>query len=341
MNLLIKDESSQYYRCGYSCDNAVVLAFEQENYFITDSRYTVEASEAVNRNTIVIEAPDLMKSLRELIRKNHLRSLLYDPKEWRLSDFKKLESKLSKVNLKAKEGHFSAVRAIKSDDEVALLKKAAAIGAEAFDSFARFLGENDTQLSEKRLFFKATEILTGLGERDLSFDPILAVNENAAKPHALPTDKKLNSGDLLLMDAGIKYKRYCSDRTRTVRYGREFTFDTRQQFGPGELQKAYDLVLKAHDEAIRQARVGMKARELDAIARNVIEKGGYGERFIHSLGHGVGLDIHEYPFLNKRSETVLEENMVFTIEPGIYIPGQFGIRIEDMVVLKQDGAQIL
>ena len=143
------------------------------------------------------------------------------------------------------------------------------------------------------------------------------------------------------MDAGIKYERYCSDRTRTVPFSSQMDFGTAQLFNDTEIQRAYDLVLKAHDTAIHKARVGMKASELDAIARNIITEGGLGERFVHSLGHGVGLDIHEHPFINSRNNMILEENMVFTIEPGIYIPGKFGIRIEDTVVLKDDGAHTL
>lgn len=341
MNLLIKDESSQYYKTGFSCDNAIVLSFGEEHLFITDSRYTLEAAESVNDRTEVIEASDLVKTARQLIRKAGLRSLVYDPKEWHSSDFKKLSEKLHKVNLKAKEGFLASMRAIKTDEEIALLKTAAEIGADAFDRFAIFLNENGHTYTEKNLFFKAMEVLTCQGERPVSFEPILAVNANAAKPHALPTDDALKKGDLLLMDAGIKHERYCSDRTRTVQFDSAFNFTRQQHFKNPKIQKVYDLVLKAHDEAIRLAKPGMKASELDAVARSIIEAGGYGERFIHSLGHGVGLDIHEHPYINKRNDVVLEENMVFTIEPGIYLPGEFGIRIEDTVVLKSDGAHIL
>lgn len=341
MNLLIKDESSQYYKTGFSCDNAVVLSSGEEHYFITDSRYTVEAAESVNRQTKVVESSDLIKTARQMIRQHGFRSLVYDPGEWRANDFKKLSEKLPRVNLRAKEGFLAAMRAVKSEEEIALLKKAAEIGADAFDRLAIFLNENGQSYTEKNLFFKAMEILTDRGERPVSFEPILAVNANAAKPHALPTDDTLKNGDLLLMDAGIKHERYCSDRTRTVQFDTAFNFSRQQRFKDAKRQKLYDLVLKAHDEAIRQVKVGMTARELDGIARSVIEAGGYGERFIHSLGHGVGLDIHEHPFINKRNDLVLEENMVFTIEPGIYLPGEFGIRIEDTVVLRADGAHIL
>jgi Xaa-Pro aminopeptidase len=151
----------------------------------------------------------------------------------------------------------------------------------------------------------------------------------------------LHRGDLLLVDAGLKYRRYCSDRTRTVYTEKGFTFDTDQNFKSKKTQKAYDTVLKAHDYAIEKARSGMKAKKIDALARNIISKAGFGDYFVHSTGHGVGLDIHEMPYISTRSNTSIEDGMVFTIEPGIYIPGEFGIRIEDMVAMVDGRAVIL
>lgn len=341
MNYLIKDENSQYYKCGYSCDNAIVLGCENENFFITDSRYTTEANEQINKNTIVIESSDIIKSARELIRKSNIFTIAYDPKEWKISDFENLKEKLPKVNFKPKENLTLLQRAVKSDKEISFLKEAVKLGAKAFDGLADFLNKTKEQLSEQNIHFKANEFLTSFGELDLSFEPILAINENAAKPHAKPTKSMLKKDDLILFDAGVKYNRYCSDRTRTAFFSNGFDFSFAQNFKNQKIQKAYDLVLKAHDEAIKQAKIGMKASELDKIARDIIAKGGYEKEFVHSLGHGVGLNIHEFPFINKKSQTILEENMVFTIEPGIYIPNEFGIRIEDMVVLKSDGAYIL
>jgi Xaa-Pro aminopeptidase len=146
---------------------------------------------------------------------------------------------------------------------------------------------------------------------------------------------------MLLVDAGLKYKRYCSDRTRTVCAEKGFVFDTAQHFGKKKMQKAYDTVLKAHDRAIAKARSGMKAKEVDALTRDLIEKAGFGKYYVHSTGHGVGLDIHEMPYISSRSDTVIEDGMVYTIEPGIYIPGKFGIRIEDMVAMVDGRAKVL
>jgi len=143
-----------------------------------------------------------------------------------------------------------------------------------------------------------------------------------------------------VFDAGVKFQRYCSDRTRTACFNKAFSFSIKQNFSNQKIQKIYDTVLKAHDMAIKKAKVGMRAKELDAIAREVIQNAGFGKYFVHSLGHGVGLDVHEYPFLNKKSDFILEENMVFTIEPGIYIENEFGIRIEDMGALTKDGFEV-
>jgi len=195
-------------------------------------------------------------------------------------------------------------------------------------------------INEYELSYRFKEKLTNRGTRALSFEPIVAINENAAKPHAEVSEKRLKRGDLLLLDAGIKYKRYCSDRTRTIYVGEEIFMDKRQKF-PKEIQKIYDVVLKAQEAAIKAIKPGLPINELDKIARNIIEDAGYGKYFVHSLGHGVGLDIHEWPYVNSKNTIPIQNGMVFTIEPGIYIPGKFGIRIEDMVMIKDDKCVIL
>ena len=180
------------------------------------------------------------------------------------------------------------------------------------------------------------------GAYALSFEPIVAINENAAKPHALPTDTEVKIGSLILVDAGLKYERYCSDRTRVAEYGNNLNFDKKHQtFLSSKRQKVYDTVLKAQERAIKAAKPGVKACDIDKAAREVIEKAGYGKYFVHSTGHGVGLDIHELPVISAKSETIIEENMIFTIEPGIYLPGEFGVRIEDMVRIAHTRAVVL
>ncbi|BDY12535.1 aminopeptidase P family protein [Hydrogenimonas cancrithermarum] len=340
MNYILRDENAIYYECGYSSDNAVFLSLGSEKWLITDSRYTVEAKEQV-RNAEVIEASDLLKATRSLLRSHRVMRLVFDPKDWTVQGLEGLKRKLPHTHFAPQPDFSHQKRIVKSEEEIALLKKAAELGREGFDAFANYLNLSGCERREKRLHFEAKAALSHYGEYDLSFDPIVAINANAAKPHALPTDVVLKEGDLLLVDAGLKYRRYCSDRTRTVHVKEGMTFGDDQKFASQKIQKAYDLVRKAHDMAIEKARSGMTGAQIDRLAREVIEKGGMAEYFVHSTGHGVGLDIHEMPYISARGKTIVEDGMVFTIEPGIYIPGEFGIRIEDMVLMRSGRAEIL
>ncbi len=339
MNYILKDENALYYECGYSSDNALYLKCGSEAFFITDSRYTVEAEEKVTQAE-VITSPNLIKTVRKLMKKAKIKKLSFDPKEWSVGAFEALSAK-SGILFRQKPDFSHKKRIIKHDHELEILATAAKLGRKAFQRLEQEIDTHGFGEDEYRLTYTAKSILSDFGRYELSFDPIVAINANAAKPHALPTDTRLQKGGLLLVDAGLKYKRYCSDRTRTVYAGKHFQFRTRQHFTKRKIQKAYDTVLKAHDHAIHKARSGMRAKKVDALTRDLIEKAGFGKYFVHSTGHGVGLDIHEMPYISSRSETIIEDGMVYTIEPGIYIPGAFGIRIEDMVAMVDGKAAVL
>ena len=339
-NYILLNENAIYYECGFSCDNAVFLQLGNESFFITDARYTIEAKEYA-RNASIIESSDFIKDTQELLKKSKIKKITFDPSDFKLAFYQKLTADL-KIDFIPKENFSKLKRIIKSDEEIQLLKKAAMIGKAGFKELAKFIRKNGFKQSENFLHFKAIEKMSAIGKYDLSFDPIVAINANAAKPHALPTNKKLKLNNLLLVDAGVKYKRYCSDRTCTSNANFEkFTFKREQKFKSKKHQKIYDLVYKAQLNAISKAKVGMKASDIDKLTRDVIEKAGYGKYFVHSTGHGVGLDIHEFPNINSKSDVIIENNMVFTIEPGIYLPNEFGVRIEDTVVIKNGRAIIL
>lgn len=338
-NYILRDENSVYFECGYSCDNVLFLSLGGDNYFITDGRYEIEAKlEAKNCEVIITN--DLIKDAKKILRKSKIKKINYDPNDFTVFIFEKLKDGLQ-VNFSPKPNFSKLKRIIKTDDEIKLIKKAMSLGRDGFKELAKFIQKKGIQKSEKYLFFKAKEYMSNKGKLDLSFEPIVAINENSAKPHALPTNKKLRKKDLLLVDAGVKYKRYCSDRTCSSFVGDEFNFKRKQKFNTKLEQKIYDIVLKAQTTAINKARTGMKASAIDKIARAVIAKEGYGKYFVHSTGHGVGLDIHEYPNINSRNDMIIEDNMVFTVEPGIYLNDQFGVRIEDTVVMKNGKAEIL
>ncbi len=339
MNYMLKNENAIYYECAYSCDNALYLKLGKEAYFITDGRYTIDAKQHVKGAKVLISG-DLYGEAVRLLRRNRVKKVVFDPKEWSVAGFEKVRSE-TKVTFRPVPDFSHKKRIVKSAEELKILAKAAKLGAKAFKMLAKEFTASGFGKDEFTLTHMARNVLGGYGKYDLSFDPIVAINANAAKPHATPTKRKLKKGDLLLVDAGLKYKRYCSDRTRTVFVEEDFRFKTRQDFSKKKIQKAYDTVLRAHDNAIVKARTGMKAKEVDALTRDIIEKAGFGEFFVHSTGHGVGLDIHEMPYISQKSDTIIEDGMVFTIEPGIYIPGAFGIRIEDMVAMVDGKVQVL
>lgn len=339
MNYMLNNENAIYYECGYSCDNALYLSLGSEAYFITDSRYTIEAGEKVQNAQVVIDR-DLYGRAVKILKESKVKKMLFDPKEWSVAAFGHFTEN-TKIAFQQEPDFSHKKRIIKSDEELKIIAKAVKLGAKAFSKLAKEFQQNGIGESEFTLTYKARSVLGDYGKYDLSFDPIVALNANAAKPHALPTKKRMKAGDLLLVDAGLKYKRYCSDRTRTVQVGEKFTFGTKSTFSKKKIQKAYDVVLKAHDNAIEKARSGMKAKEVDALTRDLITKAGFGEYFVHSTGHGVGLDIHEMPYISSKSDTIIEDGMVYTIEPGIYIPGEFGIRIEDMVAMVDGKAVVL
>jgi Xaa-Pro aminopeptidase len=337
---MFKNENAIYYECGYSCDNALYLSLGSEAFFITDSRYTIDAKEHVQNAMVVITA-DLYAEALSILKKSKVKKVFFDPKEWSVDGFDRINQVEGKITFVPEVDLSHKKRIIKNDEELKILAKAVKLGSKAFKAFAQMIEEEGFGKNEFDLTYKAKSVLSDFGKYELSFDPIVAINSNAAKPHAMPTSKKLVPNDLLLVDAGLKYKRYCSDRTRTVFATDGFRFDTKQQFKQKKIQKAYDTVLKAHDNAIAKACSGMKAKEVDALTRDIITKAGFGEYYVHSTGHGVGLDIHEMPYISSRSDTVIEDGMVYTIEPGIYIPNEFGIRIEDMVAMVDGKAVVL
>ena len=337
MNFILKNENAIYYEVGYSCDNSIYLRLGSDSFFITDSRYREEAEKTVKNECEVIESNNLISTLRNKLKKQKKLEIIFDPYEWNIAEFEEL-NKGVELKLTPKP-HFSKKRRIiKTDKEIEYISTASKYAKASFVRFREYLATKGIGRKERELHFKMQTILQQKGLLDLSFQPIVAINENTSKPHALPTDRRLSNGDLMLVDAGVKYHRYCSDRTETFMFQKTKFSSVKMSL---KVEKIYDIVKKAHDETISKVRSGMKASEVDKIARDIIDKAGFGDKFIHSTGHGVGLDIHEYPNISSKSDTVIEDNMVFTIEPAIYIPDFLGVRIEDMVVMKNGRAEVL
>ena len=221
----------------------------------------------------------------------------------------------------------SKLRIIKSGEETKLLKRAAEIVDKVFYAL---IDEKIEGRSERELAAWIEYLIKSLGADGVSFEPIVASGPNGANPHHRPTDRKILRGDVVVLDYGARYGGYCSDITRTVVVGEPSE----------EVKKVYETVKEAQERAFQTVRDGIAAGDVDRAARETIVKAGYGEYFTHRTGHGLGLDVHEEPYISPDASTLLREGMVFTIEPGIYLPGKFGIRIEDDVLVKRMGIRL-
>jgi Xaa-Pro dipeptidase len=217
------------------------------------------------------------------------------------------------------------MRSIKDDEELDRIRRAGEITATAIKMAMEKL---DNNVNEKQIAGIIDMTMKTVGAEDYAFPSIVAFGENTAYPHHIPTDRYLKEGDVVLFDVGAKYKGYCFDSTRT------YVFNN-------EAKKIYEIVLQAQLEAIDYVKDGVYASEVDGVARKVIEKAGYGKYFIHSTGHGVGIEIHESPTISMNSKDILRENMVITIEPGIYLKGRFGVRIEDTLIVTKNKPIVL
>lgn len=339
-NFILKDENAVFYECGYSCDNEIFISFGARNFFITDARYGIEAEESI-KNAEIIVSSDVNESAKELLKKLGATKITLNPYDFCVADYKNLCDDLGDI-FELKENFSQIKRMVKRADEIEILKDAAKFGALGFERVCEFIKENfNERISEQELNYEVENLLKDKGRFGLSFAPITALNTNAAKAHALPTQNEIKSCDLLLFDAGIKYRRYCSDRTRTFEISENSSVDKTQKFSEAKKDEIYHIVLEAQELAIKAVKPGVKACEIDKIAREFISKAGFGENFFHSTGHGVGLDIHELPRISAKSEVILEKGMVFSIEPGIYLKDEFGVRIEDVVVVTENGCEIL
>jgi len=204
-NYILQDENAIYFECGYSCDNVIFLNISGDKYFITDARYEIEAK-LFTKNCEVVISNDLVKATRKILKKSRIKKLSFDPNDFNLLRYNSLKKNLD-IKFIQKPNFSKLKRIIKTDEEIKLLKKAMSLGRDGFERFSSYIQKEGVGKSEKYLFFKAKEFMSNIGELDLSFDPIVAFNENSAKPHALPTNKILKKDDLLLVYAGVKYQR--------------------------------------------------------------------------------------------------------------------------------------
>lgn len=308
----------------------MLLIFKECAYLIIDFRYIEKARNTV-KNCTVMEQENLTEQINSLMKKHNAKSLAVESMDMTLSRMSFLEKKFPDIEfIKSDElsNNIYDMRTIKSTEEIEKIHKAQKIAEKAFDEILGFIRPGVT---EREIALKLDSCMLENGAEGLSFETIALAGANTSMPHGVPGNYKVKNGDFVLMDFGAVYDGYHSDMTRTVCVGQSSE----------KMGKIYDIVLKAQLEALKKVKSGITGSELDGYARDIIDESGYGDFFGHSLGHGVGMEIHEFPTASSKSETILKENMVVTVEPGIYLPGEFGVRIEDFVVVTENSHQNL
>ena len=323
---LITSDVNRRYFTGMRSSDGAVLAFRDKAYLIIDFRYIEKA-----RNTVtaaeVIEQKKLYPQIAELLKLHNAKNMAVESQTMTVSQFNTLKKTLPNVEIVGTDvlsNGINSLRMVKDEAEIEYIRKAQEIAEKAFDGILGFIHEG---ITEREIALELDRLMLTGGAEAISFDTIALCGKNTSMPHGVPSDKKLEPGEFVLMDFGAVYNGYHSDMTRTVCLGQP----------DEEMKKVYGIVLEAQNAALSAAHGGISGQELDGIARSIIEDAGYGDNFGHSLGHGVGLDIHERPNAAPSYRQSLETGAVVTVEPGIYIPGKFGVRIEDFVILTENG----
>lgn len=326
---LISNLTNINYLTGFGGSYANLIIDERESFFITDSRYVEYASSILPDSVTIFQLKtDLATSLKNILgsaKKKHL----YMDHSITVSDFFNLKKKLNSIKIIPGEDELDSLRIIKDDNEIATIKKAVELTDKCFEHLLKIIKPG---LLEWDIAVEIEYFYRKNGCRKSSFDTIIASGKGSSMPHYITSmSKKILQGDILLIDMGCLFNGYNSDLTRTVFIG---------SIEP-EFKKIFNIVRSAQEEAISSVKPGITTGRLDKIARDAISKAGYGKAFGHSLGHGLGLEVHEGPTLKTGNKYRLKKNIPFTVEPGIYIPGKGGVRIEDVVLVKDSGFENL
>lgn len=326
--LLVTDLTDVQYLCGFSGSNAALLVLEDEVLLATDGRYRLQAENEAPGTTLIVTR-QLVAELLTAAGERGVRQVGFDAAAMSVASWRRITAEFSDVDLEPSDVDITGIRAVKDAEELASVREACAISVRAL---ARLLDDIEVGMGEIEIA-RRLEWLMGLeGAPDRSFDSIVAGGPHSAIPHHQPTDRPIAAGDLLKIDFGAAFEGYHADCTRTFVVAAE----------PDDWQRQIHAVVAAAQTAGMQALApGVSGQEVDAAARAVIQDAGYGEFYSHGLGHGVGLQIHEVPFLGPTSTNTVEARVPLTVEPGIYLPDRGGVRIEDTLVVFDHGVEIL
>ncbi len=325
--LLVTDETNVSYLTGFRGNDSALLLARDARYFITDFRYIEEARTSLGGFEIVETRGSMYEAIGDIVRKKKLKRMGFESKNVVYAVHRALRRALAGVRLAPLKDTVEILRQVKDPAELSLIKKAVTL---ARSIYARLMDSIEIGETEEGL---AARIKTACIEKGASpaFDPIVAIDADASRPHAVPGRTKVKERCLLLVDWGVKANGYNTDMTRTTLFGR----------AGSTIRKMYDVVKKAQELAIKKVRPGVGASSVDAAARDYIAEHGFGKHFGHAVGHGVGQEVHEKPAIATHNHARLEAGMVFTIEPAIYVPALGGVRIEDMVVVTEGGCEVI
>ena len=331
--ILISGPENRRYLSGFTGSAGYLVVSPSEAVLATDFRYTEQAA-AQATDFRVVQARGGWDWLVELLKETGHKRLGFESQSMTVATYESIlealrqEEALAQVSLVASSGGAEKQRSVKDDAELAMLQRAIDASDAAMEAVCPQIQEG---MTEREVAWRMEKAMRDLGADGLSFDTIVAAGPNGAMAHHQPSDRPIGRGEPVVIDMGARVGGYCSDITRTVVLGEpDDTF-----------RKVYDIVLGAQLTAIHTVQNGMTGEECDGLARTVISEAGYGDNFGHSLGHGVGLAVHENPRVGPRSPDLLEPGSVFTVEPGIYLTGWGGVRIEDIVILGEEGATVL
>ncbi len=326
--LLLTSRYSRYYGAEFDIAEGVAIVSKKGCRYFTDSRYIEAAQNGIRGFEVIMvdrEHP-YTQLINEAIADFGITTLGYEENYLTVAEMDSYESKLNIKHFVGMNNQISGFRAVKEDWELQIMRDAQAIADQAFSEVCTRIKAG---MTEKQLQAELIYCLYKNGGEGLSFDPIVVSGPNTSLPHGVATDRVIREGDFITMDFGVLYKGYCSDMTRTVAVG----------FVTDEMEKVYNTVLQAQLAGLSVTRAGVKGKEIDAAARQVIVDAGYGDYFGHGYGHSLGLEVHEAPNCSPSGETVMQAGVVASAEPGIYLPGKFGVRIEDVVIFTADGCE--
>lgn len=329
--ILLTEEANRFYASGFhsSGTDGVVLITRKQAWYFTDSRYIEAAGRSIRGAKVreVVPGRGYSVLLKELIEEQVIRRLGADDAYMTMRDWKRYQKALPCEFIPASEFLWK-LRQVKDSEEVNAIISAQRIAEHALDDI---LEEIRPGVSEREIAARLQYLMLHYGASDMSFKPIVVSGPNGSLPHGVPSDRKIQRGEFITMDFGCIYQGYCSDMTRTVALGSV----------TDEMRAVYETVLAAQNAGIQAARAGVSGRDIDGAARAVIDTAGYGQYFGHSFGHGIGVEIHETPNVSTLNENPLPAGTVISAEPGIYLPGKLGVRIEDMLLLTDTGCQNL